>query len=488
MSRRIEVNRLDRDELIYELAWRGIAVGTVDEMQAQLVLARQMEKSGESLHYPSYPFSFKQDAGAVTRKLDDLVRTVGTFSDTRKSGIFLKLQTKLSHILGRIDNMVCASQDETDLRAVLLAQTLTLIDQLNNKANLAEGITHPIPPNLCVLQSSILPQQPSADPRQQPLGPPLSSSSFVGAQSPIATNMPLPSYSTSAIKPLLPHKWNLKFSGDKKSMSVTAFFERVEELRKARNVTKEVLLESGIDLFVGRAYEFYQDVRTEVTTWDELVVKFKEEYQPAFYSEHLLEEIKRRTQGSDETIGTYAAVMSKYFQRLQCPISEEAKLNILLRNISPMYRSHLGAMEITSLAQLKTLCRRIEQRVQTVDYSVPSKRIQSLEPDLAYISLDDHIDETSPSNSALLPGEQFLSECRQTCHCAAKNAVAPQAVEPIHAIKPIVCWNCQGQGHLNKDCPRPRKMHCYRCGQANVTVRNCPNCSNSGNASRGNQN
>lgn len=62
-----------------------------------------------------------------------------------------------------------------------------------------------------------------------------------------------------------------------------------------------MLLDSGIDLLKGRAYECYQDC---LKSWDELVIKFKEKYQPAFYSEQLHEQIKWRTQGAEENIGT----------------------------------------------------------------------------------------------------------------------------------------------------------------------------------------
>lgn len=63
-----------------------------------------------------------------------------------------------------------------------------------------------------------------------------------------------------AIRPFLPHKWNLKFSAERKDLSVNAFFERVSELSKARNASKPISLDSDIDLFEGRAYQFYLSI------------------------------------------------------------------------------------------------------------------------------------------------------------------------------------------------------------------------------------
>ena len=111
----MEINRLDREDLIYELKWRGIAAETVEEMRSRLVLARQMERTGESLHYPPYPFSFQEDTAEVTRKLDILKPQVDVFANSSKGSNFLRLQAKISHILGRLDNMQCSTPEEFHL-------------------------------------------------------------------------------------------------------------------------------------------------------------------------------------------------------------------------------------------------------------------------------------------------------------------------------------------------------------------------------------
>ncbi|KAJ8981214.1 hypothetical protein NQ317_014782 [Molorchus minor] len=61
MSRKLQVNRLDKDELSYELTVRGIATGTCEEMRRRLSQALQLEKSGDSLKYPEYPYTFEED-------------------------------------------------------------------------------------------------------------------------------------------------------------------------------------------------------------------------------------------------------------------------------------------------------------------------------------------------------------------------------------------------------------------------------------------
>lgn len=53
-----------------------------------------------------------------------------------------------------------------------------------------------------------------------------------------------------------------------------------------------------------------------------------------------------------------------------------------------------------------------------------------------------------------------------------------------HSSQSLTCWNCQQAGHSYQRCSLPRKRFCYRCGRADVTVRNGSTCNQSGNANR----
>lgn len=442
-TRKILVNRLLQDELVYMLTVRGIGTGNVQEMRHRLSLALQMEKRGESIRYPKYPFKFEEDAQAIQEKLTVLTPEVASFKNTRTSGEFLTLQTRLSFVLDRLDNMEVDEDDEQkkSKKAELLALTLSLMEKLNRRLDEHEKSQAVIPPELHLLEGLA---------EEEDTNGIVNASTSSQIQS--TGNAPM-----HAVKPILPNKWDLKFSGDKKGLSVTAFFERVDELRKARNVSQEILLESGIDLFTGRAYQFYQECRSEVNSWDELVKMFREEYLPSDYNEKLFEEIKRRTQGPEESIGTYLAVMSKYFQRLSCPVSEEARLKIILRNISPFYQNQLGLTDITSIWQLRFLCRRLEARRDAVEnYSMPSRRSNALEPDLAYLQVEEKI-------------------------CGLQVSAGPSRAPSTSAE--IVCFRCNKPGHRAIGCVVPSKKFCYKCKKEGYTIKTCPSCSQ-GNANR----
>lgn len=48
MMRNLNINRLSHEELSYEMAIRGMAIGTVDEMRKLLARVRKMEKLGDT--------------------------------------------------------------------------------------------------------------------------------------------------------------------------------------------------------------------------------------------------------------------------------------------------------------------------------------------------------------------------------------------------------------------------------------------------------
>lgn len=73
----MEINRLNQEELTYELTVRGLPVGKVDDMRAGLRAALKLEKGGRALLMDPYPIEFASDLEALNKKLEEVKGLLG---------------------------------------------------------------------------------------------------------------------------------------------------------------------------------------------------------------------------------------------------------------------------------------------------------------------------------------------------------------------------------------------------------------------------
>lgn len=119
------------------------------------------------------------------------------------------------------------------------------------------------------------------------------------------------------------------------------------------------------------------------------MVALREEFQHLDYDEHLFDEIRRRTQVSNASISIYISIMSNLFSRLTIKTPQ--------KNLAPFYQSQLGLVEV------KTMGRKLELRKTYAEsYVPPSRRGQSLEPDLACMSSSSSVASLASRYSSLI--------------------------------------------------------------------------------------
>lgn len=257
------------------------------------------------------------------------------------------------------------------------------------------------------------------------------------------------------LRKLVPIKdWGLKYTG-KGDMSVNAFLERVEELKDARNANNEDLWRYAIDLFEGDALIWFRANRSETSNWENVVRNLLMTFQKPYYQDELLEEIKKRTQGRNENVTIYLAVMQNMFNRLPEKVTEQQKLAILLKNIQPYFQQAVCRDIFTSVAELGKVLVILERTKFNCDnFTEPLHTSNALEPDLAYREVH-----------------------------AEVNAIYKPTSKPPEgpAIMARKCWNCRTPGHTFRDCNLPRqRLFCFRCGKFGETTSRCT-CGRQGN-------
>lgn len=241
-------------------------------------------------------------------------------------------------------------------------------------------------------------------------------------------------------------KWNVSFDGEPLSISVSAFIEHVRELQSARHVSDRELFISASDLFRGKALIWFRANRSQFFNWKDIEIALRTTFLPPDYDFRLMNEIRDRTQGPDEPVAVFVAVMKNMFGRLTTVPSEDFMLGIIRRNLHPSYIAQLGLIPIVSLDQLVDYGRRLEETKFLVEDYRPPPHVRSvLEPDLAY--------ERRPVRSNPRVNASFGVE--------------------LAAVSQVRCWNCSQLGHVARLCREPRRLHCFRCGKAGVTTRQC---------------
>lgn len=418
------------DELNYELKIRGI-VTTRDISAKRKILARALEKERfRPLQLADNEFDFENEQQAINNTLESINTLILEFEGPASDSLCKRIKSRLIHVTDRVKRMSIPEGDE--------------IAKVYKNETYATCLEYE-----ATLQEKIVVEQPLLN---------LESPAIEHNLQVIHTPVPV----TAKAVPV--YKWNVRFDGGSPNSSVVAFLERVDELAQARSVSKNDLFSSAVDLFSGKALIWYRSIKNTVSDWDSLVSLLKHEFLPSDYDDRLWDELKQRSQGHDEPVTLYIAVMETIFSRLARPPSEITRVKHIKQNLLPHYVTQLALSEVKTVAELGILCRKLEEAssFRSKHRTCSKPIINVIEPELAYLQ--------NPSTSFAVP---------QNSQSKSLNKNKTENKHPTLKKRNVVCWNCNQPNHTYTNCTEKRKIFCYRCGKPNTTV---AKCSHSGNA------
>lgn len=243
------------------------------------------------------------------------------------------------------------------------------------------------------------------------------------------------------------YKWGLTFDG---TSSIKAFLERVNEMSISRNVSEDQLFNSCFDLFEGVALTWYRANRDSFLSWGDIVSALKKDFLPPYYDEALLDQIKARCQGRNESVTIFVSIMQNLFSKLSEPPAKKDQLLIIRRNLLTRYVHALALQDVNDISQLVNLCKRFDEATQ---YNSKNFNLKTdcLEADLALVNLS----QTSTRGPSQDKGGPHNNS-------NIKNS--------------LTCWNCSKKGHAYMQCREQKKKFCFKCGKPNFTTYTCPSC------------
>lgn len=441
---KLEVNRLSKEELIYELRVRGLGDGsnlTVTELRTVLRNALQLEKTSLEIKCPVYPYTFTEDSTALLESIETIDKLVNEFSGTEIDGKYKSITSKIAHSLGRVNRSCPQNETEKGSKADIRLKLLLACDKLREKVKRERRGRDSTVLDLSVLRHNI--------------EPPGAHSSELEISSDSSEN----DEPCVKIKPVPVRDWGLKFTGKKGDMSFSTFLERVENNRRSRGISRALLFRDAVDLFEGDAYTWYNMVKDWATDWSSLIELMREQFLPENFDRDLFEEIKRRTQGDHESIGLYIASMKGLFNKMTKSVAEETQFEIILERIDPYYQPLIAFTKISNITELLAACRKLDaKRELAKSFKPPPSKSKSLIPELAYAS-------TSSCATTSDAGDGDAQEITSARSGRINNLSSNRT-----------CWNCGSLDHLSTRCTKPQKRYCYACGHPDVTVRTCPKC------------
>lgn len=502
----MEIQRLKKDELIYELAvGRGCNVSPdtqIDKLREALKSAIARELKGEL--FVEGEFDISEELAVGSAKLAE----VRAHLETPDCGSPWRIRTLIFHLNSRFVRLLsqCAGADRNECKR-LLTELKSMSATFKAKGEQAQFRA----PSILTV-SAFEDIASNFDDAQE-------SVAIVGSVHPVNTSQPEaganhnegmfnrvhnlsgslaglmlggggrgepkpgrqsagPSFARASSSKAAPafHKWNCTFSGARDA-SVNSFILRVEELADARGVSDVELLRGAPEFFSDAALVWYRSVRHQVTDWESLKSLLKKEFLPVDYQASLLEEIRNRQQGKDEASSSYIACMQGLFDRLDFVVPEQTKLELIIRNMSPFYLQNMSWTSIISINHLKEEARKLEVTKSLVDrYENGNRSKGLLEPDLAYKRT---FQLSAYSKPFVPPSKPFVRPSRPAVHevVVPPTVPEPQPEPEVNVISGrFVCWNCKEEGHGFSACPKPKVLFCHRCGRPGATSKNCPSC------------
>lgn len=253
--------------------------------------------------------------------------------------------------------------------------------------------------------------------------------------------------------------WGLKYDGNAKSIPAERFLFRVETLRKRHRISSEELYANFHLLVSGAAQEWFwlhmeESADAEGDVFGQLREALVEHFRKAECDEEIRQAMNERKQDNRESFDNFYAYVRGLAMTMKTQMPKLSLVNLIRKNLKAKVKNLIFGCQITTLAELKSECRRAEKHFEEYERKF-SKRTEVDE-----IGLPLGEEHTNVTGAPIVEAFERRGRGDKTKDNAGRPADA--GTRRKHTEQ-----GCDSQFH---------DLRCYKCDQVGARLTICEKC------------
>lgn len=253
-----------------------------------------------------------------------------------------------------------------------------------------------------------------------------------------------------------------EFSGEDNEQDIDEWLFDLTNLFSFMRINDETKVLETMGKLTGPALKWYQQHLPEFESWEQIEEALQERFKEPTSDSHLVREFLQLYQEENQSIISFYELVVRKYRRIRKFITEQQVITVLQNGVKNSLKEHLirKEREADSLEKWLQLAREeeyIQKRLQQNSEDVG--RLKP-EPLLPAATINTRPMRPNHAMDGRRPNERKYEQWRKK---PDKNDQQKKK-----------CLVCNRQNHSTNQCLYKKESGCYKCGQSDHQIRNCP--------------